>query len=380
MHSKNLSTLVRNVCDGTFSHCELLQFVDLSQKIAVSYLKYQEVTGKNISFDKRGAYNNLSDVAMDCIATLFMRNDHGKFVQLEKYFAGMWNHARPLDDEEILMKLRGLIIKKTKQELSRIFRERDPEGAKILRNVRVALKSTSDLSSFKEMGREFVYSVLLATSMDYNPEIILKRNPLGTPVNPGLSFQSLEHRFPNLRRDLPAIPERVLRQRFLSHYSPKDPVSIIVRKMLWIVGQYAEYQNFLGLDVVVNNIRLVNTELFQERLLAGSWCESPIDYLRQQEIEAAMLETMDYISKKIEKHYVEKNKVIPEKAQAYRSTLMDLVTDLANGKNPESNFSYLRRYLPLMTQHQYREEERSIFEYLVKLAKNMLIRKLQTLL
>lgn len=379
MHLTNLSALIKNICIGKYSHCELLEFVNISQRIAVSFLKYQEVTGKNISLDKRGSYNNLDDVAIDCIATLFTRDEKQQFIQLKKYFADLISNSNTNNDSEILIKLRGLIIKKTKQELSRIFRERDPEGAKILRNVRVALKSAPDLGSFREMGREFIFSEISAASAEANPDTVLTKHEL-TPRHEILPDQSRDTLYPNLRRRQPAIPERILRQEYLNHYSPKDPVSIQVRKMLWIVSRYSDFQNFLGLDIVVDIIRTMNQEMFHESVITEVDHESPLDQLRNKEIEKVVHSSIKFISQKIEKQYVVKHKIPEDKARVYLNTITDLIQDLANGRSTESNFSYLLRYLPELTQQQYREDERSVFEYLVKLAKTDLIKKLQALL
>ncbi len=380
MQSKNLCKLIQQICGGNFNHSELLEFISVSQKIAVSYLKYQEITGKNISLDKRGSQSNLDDVAMDCIATLFMRDDNGHFLQLHKYFHDVLNSPVNFDDETILIKLRGLVIKKTKQELSRIFRERDPEGAKILRNVRVALKNAPDLSSFREMGREFVFSKMLAHSADYQPEIILIKNCSCVSTVRHLKTEPLEVQYPNLRRYQPMIPDRILKQQFLIIYSSRDPVSAILRKMLMVVASYPEYQNYLGLDVIVNLIRSINKEMFHERFLSDAESESPMDRLRLQEIDQAINEAIIYIEKKINQQYVDKNKIPSPKADIYLATIMDYISDLASGKNTDSNFSYLCRHLPGLTQREYRDDERSIFEYLMKLAKNKLIKRLQTLL
>ncbi|MBN2090154.1 hypothetical protein JW964_11085 [candidate division KSB1 bacterium] len=380
MQSMNLHTLIHQICRGNFNHSELLEFISISQKIAVSYLKYQEITGKNISLDKRGSQSNLEDVAMDCIATLFMRDDNNQFLQLSKYFYDVLNSPSILDDETILIKLRGLVIKKTKQELSRIFRERDPEGAKILRNVRVALKNAPDLNSFREMGREFVFSEMLAQSADYQPEVVLMKNRHFVLSMNRMRTEPIEIQYPNLRRHLPVIPDRILKQQFLILYSPRDPVSAIIRKMLMVVANYPEYQNYLGLDVIVNLIRSINKEMLHERFLSDAESESPMDRLRLQEIDQAITEAIIYIEKKIYQQYVYKNKIPSPKADIYLATITDYISDLASGKNTDSNFSYLCRHLPGLTQRQYRDEERSIFEYLVKLAKNKLIKRLQTLL
>lgn len=381
MYSKNYASLIRNICQGSYHPCELLEFVNLSQKIAVSYLKYQEISGKNISFDKRGAFNDLEDVAVDCIASLFMRDKKGQFVQLQKYFSAIINSPVTINNDEIIIKLRGLIIKKTKQELSRLFRERDPEGAKIIRNVRVTLKSSPDLCSFKEMGREFIFSNEIAKSVNVNPKVILTRNNNGSAQHIDVeALKNLEEAFPNLRKHRPAIQERILKQEFLIYFEPKDAVSTIIRKMLMVLAYEERYQNYLALDVIVNIIRDINQELFHERLMSETESESPMDCMRHKEIDKAVQETIEFIANKIKQQYVKKNKLKQKKAQIYLSTVSDLVQDLAGGKDTESNFSYLKRHIPNLSQVQYRQQERSIFEYLVKLTKNELIKKLKALL
>jgi len=381
MYSKKYASLIRKICLGSYHPCDLLEFVTISQKIAVSYLKYQEVSGKNISFDKRGAFNDLEDVAIDCIASLFMRDNKGQFSQLRKYFSETINSPVDINDDEILIKLRGLIIKKTKQELSRLFRERDPQGAKIIRNVRVALKSSSDLYSFKEMGREFIFSKAIAKSATVNPKVILTRNNNASeqPIEAETTVD-LEQIFPNLRRHLPAIQERVLKQKFLIYFEPRDAVSTIIRKMLMVTADEHRYQNYLALDVIVNIIRSINQELFHERLISETESESPLDSLRHKEIDKAVKETIEFIATKIKQQYIKKNKLDQKKAQIYLNTISDLVQDLAGGKDTESNFSYLKRHIPDLSQARYRQQERSIFEYLVKLTKSELIKKLKALL
>ena len=60
--------------------------------------------------------------------------------------------------------------------------------------------------------------------------------------------------------------------------------------------------------------------------------------------------------------------------------IKDFVQDLTHAKECESNFKYLKRYIPNLTQQIYRDEERSIFEYLVKVTKKSLRKKLKDLL
>jgi len=150
MDTKNLSQIVSRICSCEYSEQELLSFVNLVQKISLSYLKYQEVIGKHIRWERRQRSTELEDMAIDCVAGLFMRNENNEFVQLKRYFEPHLAKEPKPDNVELLILLRRLVIKKTKQELSRIFKERDPEGAKIIRNIRVAVKNADDLGTFRQ--------------------------------------------------------------------------------------------------------------------------------------------------------------------------------------------------------------------------------------
>src|SRR5262245_44545874 len=157
MDSKKLSSLIPKIVRGDYSQGELVEFINFVQKISLSYLKYQEVIGKHIRWERRRKSGELEDLAIDCVAGLFMRNDNNEFIQLRRYFGPYLDSTMAPNDVELLIMLRRLVIKKTKQELSRIFKERDPEGAKIIRNIRVAVKNAADLATFREMGREYIY-------------------------------------------------------------------------------------------------------------------------------------------------------------------------------------------------------------------------------
>jgi hypothetical protein len=93
MDAKRLSYLVPRIVQGGYSQGELVEFINLVQKISLSYLKYQEVIGKHIRWERRGKSGELEDMAIDCVAGLFMRNDANEFVQLRRYFGPIWTGA-----------------------------------------------------------------------------------------------------------------------------------------------------------------------------------------------------------------------------------------------------------------------------------------------
>ena len=81
VQSRELPVLVTAICQGSYRESELTDFVNLVQKISLSYLKYQEVIGKHIRWERNRNMGELDDLALDCVAGLFMRNELGEFIQ-----------------------------------------------------------------------------------------------------------------------------------------------------------------------------------------------------------------------------------------------------------------------------------------------------------
>jgi len=375
--STKLSHLVASICNRTYKETELTEFVNLVQKISLSYLKYQEVIGKHIRWERSKNMSELDDLALDCVAGLFMRDDKGNFIQLNKYFCQNSEDIARLDDDEVMVLLRRLVIKKTKQELSRIFKERDPEGAKIVRNIKVAIKTASDFSSFKEMGREYIYFV---NTNGKHPANGKYDSANGTPHSDIQNGRANGHTngYANtngnvtpsyLRKAQPSIPERSLRGEYLNTYSPKDPVSAGIRKMLRVVKEDERYQNFLPLDMVARIMRHTNLEMARDRLSSQDNGSSPLDDLKLKEIEKRKDYVLRRIEQKIQKQYVDTGKISQEKGNIYYKALAEILEDISHGKKYDSYFKHLRRYMPELTQRAYRTKERTIFEYLGKLIK-----------
>lgn len=371
MSNKNLHALIPKICAGEYEQNELLQFVNLVQKISLSYLKYQEVIGKHIRWERKQRSNELEDMAIDCVAGLFMRNERDEFVQLKRYFEPHLQKKPAPDDMELLVLLRRLVIKKTKQELSRIFKERDPEGAKIIRNIRVAVKNAEDLSTFREMGREYIY---------YRPTSAVKEKDASDVSSAVMTEENGELDFVYLRKDKPTIPEKSLRMQYLDQYNPKDHVSTSIRKMLSVVSEEENFQNCLPTDVVARLIRNTNLEAVRSRLLAQVEEVSPLDYVRMKEIDKAKQQVLKKIKTKIQNQYVASQKITPEKGDIYYRTLADVLDDITHSKKIESYYRHLKKYMPELTQKRYRREERTIFEYLGKLTKKWFREYLKDLL
>jgi hypothetical protein len=349
MKNANLTQLVYSICDGSYNQSGLIQYINLAQKISLSYLKYQEMLGKRISGDAWEADLELADLAMDCIAELFGRDDSGRFPQLKKYYEGKFAEMPFINDAEVLILTRRLIVRKTKQELSRIFRERDPEGAKIVRNIKVAIRTAPDLHLFRELGKEFVF---------HGP---LVKGEQGGALD--------EHSAIYLRRSKPPIPEEMLHKLFLDNFRSGDSVSISIRHLLEAIHSLEEYQNFCGLDIVVKLVRYVKFDVSRERIAAGESVATPSDDLESKEMEEYIMVVMNSIWSRLDSQYLRTQKLPAEKAAIYHRALRDVLYDLIQKRDTSSYYRNLKFYMPELTQKEYRQQERSVFEYLAKLAK-----------
>ncbi|MBD3375597.1 hypothetical protein GF406_11225 [candidate division KSB1 bacterium] len=357
MKTVNLSSLVSSICSGNYCQTDLVQFIHLAQKISLSYLKFQQVLGKRISGERMETDVELEDLAMDCIAELFSRNDKGEFVQLVRYYVPKYEEA-DLNDADVLVLTRRLVVRKTKQELSRIFRERDPEGAKIVRNIKVAVRNSDKLNLFREMGREYIYYTN------------------GHHIDP--MDQEAMNEF--LRRDKSSMSEDLLNSRFIEIYQPNDSVSTCIRKLFERIYYYEEYQNFLSLDSIVKLVRNIKFDAFRERLLEDDFVATPVDELESKEIESYISVVMKTVGQKIESQYLRTGKLDQERADIYYQALRDVLHDLIQKKDNSSYYRNLKYYLPELSQQEYRSEERSVFEYLAKVAKREFRKHLKELL
>lgn len=360
MESPGLTTLVRKICDGSHNSSELIHFINLIQKAAMSYLRYQEVSGKRIATSRQDNLEELEDLATDCIADLFMRDNKGAFVQLKKYF-GEKLAENTNDDAEMMLQLRRLVVKKTKQELSRIFRERDPEGAKIVRNIKVAVRSSKELACFKEMGREFV--------------CFSKYGGNGSESRPLAENERIR-----LRWYAPPYPDDVLENRFFSIHDPNDSVSTSIKKLLNEIQGIEGHKNFLSVESIARMIRCVRNEMFKENISNEGYDSTPMEYLQLKEINAAKQSVLNDIKRKINNTYLSGGKLEKERAEIYEDALIDVLDDLVHHRKSESYYHLLKNRIPGLTQKQYRNEERTVFEYLAKVVKKEFRKKLKLLL
>jgi len=110
------------------SHTELELIVRSFHGMALAYIGRKVSTGR-LGPNRLGV--SLEDLAVDCIAGLFRRDDQGKFNALQSYFSGA--DLRRISESELLGLCRRLVFNAVNQQLFCIYGIYDPAFRTLLR-------------------------------------------------------------------------------------------------------------------------------------------------------------------------------------------------------------------------------------------------------
>ena len=143
--------LIGRILDDTYTHQDVIQFINLCTSISAAYLK-NELYYNRIYFPIVQDNNSeLKDISLDLIAPLFERDSTNSFK--------IFQNQLILDSqpESLLYRLKSIIINKTRQELIQRFKEEEPGGYKILRNIKLAPSRNKAIGKFEDQFNTYLY-------------------------------------------------------------------------------------------------------------------------------------------------------------------------------------------------------------------------------
>ena len=108
-----------------------------------------------------------ADLAYDCIADLFARDDRGRYVALATYFMAFDFAA--LTDEEVFFHIQRLVLRNVKQGVYRLYHQMDPQLGKILRNIKLSVQSLGLFTEFDRLGDTCIAPVSVDTLEHLQP-------------------------------------------------------------------------------------------------------------------------------------------------------------------------------------------------------------------
>jgi len=312
----------------------LNRFVHVCKNMALVYLKSKISSGNYYLTEMNG---ELDDLAWDCIADLFERDEKGHFAQLEAYFGD--EDLDELSEESLNIKTRRLVFSKVNDSIFRIFGDYDASLRKIIRNIKNACKE-QDLKVERIDRSNYVI---------FQNE--LKQNkPL---IPPEFLEIKLTHRITGTMNTVQIMGE--VEQIFLHQkiYKKKLPLVTIAR-----ILRRAYVNNNDGFKLY----ELPNSTLF-----------------RNGELKKFLKDSIDQYREQFYSSYVEKDKFDEETFEAYMNSLEGILkNDYIKGCSyGDSYYDHLRQHITGLQKQTYRRKHRQYLEYMVKLVRSDLIHRLK---
>ena len=308
--------------------------VDQSYRFAFAYLR-QKVRRGRLRPDLFGL--PLEDLALDCFADLFERSEDGRFEQIATYFESIqWQDLR---DEELYMALRRLVFSKVNDGLFQRYRGTDASLAKIIRNIKNAVKANPGFSLVR-----------------HKRELWLVAGGEGTVLT-----------------SLPTAPSEILEAFLASQLSRSDELRAVVATFTQFAEEHPFYTNGYPLTAFAQSLRAAYVCVGE----ASAPDEEP-GYLTY-EVEQAIDSTTCSVKSDMHSSYVAKGKVNVPVFEAYFSAVRDILNAqfISNAPPVDSYFDALKSYMPELSKPYYRQEHRYRLEYLAKLSRGRLVNYLK---
>jgi hypothetical protein len=310
--------------------------VAVCHSLSISYLKNKLASGK-LNVNLMGL--NCLDIGYDCIAELFQQDESGNFKQLKTYFEGFAFDY--VSDEELLIHLRSLVISRTNQGIYRLYSEIDPSLGKILRNLKLSLRSLGNFVALERFGETYIVPKLSEPLEDL-PICDIER--LERELSP---FVKGTERIPDL------LSKLSLHLRNQSEYSRQIPLVSVGLMFRSLFSQ----KNETAIEDEIQNVDGV---------------------LLTDEATAIIRKVCGEIRTEMFPRYVWKKKVDEKVYENYFIVVERVLSETVVGDGGDySLFESLAALLPGLTNEEYRRKHRNILEYLCRMARKKTIRSLK---
>jgi len=338
MHNHlNLSAGLResllSVIESDTTRDQLNRLVSVFHALASAFLAGKSTCGMLSSVTGM----KTSDLAYDCIAELFQKNEEGEYIQLISYFGGLRLSA--ISDEEILAHVRRLVFSKVNHGVYRLYSQTDPSLAKILRNVKLAVYSLKNFTETERFGEQCLAPVLC---------------------------DGLEH--------LPPIQREELEQLFIPLTKGNEAVPELLAKLSFYLREQSEHCRI----VPVIYVGLLFRSVYEAKKGAQDnsvWIE---DTTIINDAENIINKVCSELKSRMSKKYRDKKNVAEDLFDKYLHVMKEGLTEkyIGDNGNDFSLFDNLRKYLPGLTREEYATGHRNTIEYLWKLAQKEGTRRL----
>jgi hypothetical protein len=318
-------------------------FIEHCRRIAVAYLRRRSRLGR-LRLDQFDLSEE--DLALDCLADLFRRDEAGAFVQLRAY-AGAINWER-LDGPGLEIAVRRLVFSAVNEGLFRRYRENDPVVGRFIRTLKRHVKRHDALVLTRERA------VLMVALREAEPARFARAQM------PGEVLEAFLHGSFDARTSVPSALV-ALTELFQSHadYAPRIALSDLALSIRSVLVRRS------AADPPDEQAASESIERSDMRDLAGAHVERALE-----EVEDGMRAL-----------YVEKRAIPPALYGAYFQAIRDILTaQFVDGDDANVSFrSALDRYVGGLSSKEYRRQHQAVLEYLINLTKRRFLQRVTPL-
>lgn len=338
--ARNIKPLLAKVVSGTATEPEINGVVRIAFAFASQRLR-QLLKGKKLHLHSFSI--STEGLAFDCVAELFQRDEDGQFVELVDYFSGE-REFENLDEEDTTQQLRILVFSKVNQGLFRLYRENDPVLAKLIRNIKLAVKGDPSFKQLDLLGQVYIFTC---------PEH--ERN---------------DH--------LPEYPLDEMERELIPRLDPKCRIPNSVSVLLDVLNNQDGYRKFYSIiDIAVLLKRvLARLESVEDQV------QDLDDGLLRAEINQVLTESCLIMKERLYRKYVLTQKLTDETFGRYWLALEKMVYHIfvLNDGSGASYAELLEEYFGNLDASTYRLVHRTHFEYMARVLRKHIKEQLQELL
>lgn len=325
----NLKTWLQELLEGLISQTNLTMLVHHCRSIAESYLIQHRSSLVHIC-----ALNgfNVQDLAFDCIAEVFARDEDGKFYQFENFTNSLFTNFEETSEQELFLAFKSFVLRIVKTQLSKIYTQSDPVGAKIHRNIRDCIRKSHCLKLVEDF-RGYVLQ----------------------PTN----HEPLDH--------LEAFPQDKLERELLARTSFSSNIPDLLEEISVILIEQEEYRRAIRLIDVVQIFKKFYVQFSDMPTMV----ENPLEFkeLSQFDIDVIKRDVRRAVQEKIISTSFLPGKVSKKEAEDISAVLFEIIDDWCRGEGTKTSlYQYLWRYIPI-SESDYVTIWRTKLEYLIRIAR-----------
>ena len=321
-----LRPLVNSLLGAGLSPAELNRFVGMAHSIAAVAVRMRL---SRATIAARLLPPSTADLAYDCIADLFARDEDGSLHHLRTYFAGIG--ADRVGDAELFIHFRRIIFSRVNQGVFRMLNEADPVLGRIIRNIKLAVPSLPSFDTVERFGETCLV-------------------PAGAPT--------LEH--------LPPADPQMLGAKFAAAVSARTHVP----GLLACLASYLREQEEHTRVVPLVQAALLFRGLYLRDVPAAEADHGTEDSLLQHDVRAAVDSAMRRLREEVGRKYARTKHMPADLIDTYFGAIEGVLEARFGGSegDPDSLFQALADAMPGLSREDYQRHHRSRMEYLARLA------------